>query len=187
MILLRFCIFFLKLNIAHPTVNGHMDLLQDMLEVCQAAVNVTMVHSHGAWLRRECARRPYFEIMVVLRGYAVLGRKCIQLGYRCFVSKPKLHALHHLAVALKTSLQSGACLVLSPQVMACEANEDFIGRISRLSRRVGFRSVDLRVCQRVFMKMYALHKRRKQQRAQAKLCAPKARPKAIKIRRPRKL
>ena len=160
-LLLRFCCFFLQLNITNPHVHGFEDLLQDMLEVCRSAVSLTRVHSHGVWLERVCATKLYVDMMTVLRGYAVLGRRVIDLGVRAFVHKPKHHALHHLAMALQSSLRSGCCLVLSPQVFACEMNEDYIGRISRLSRRVGFRLVDLRVCQRMFMKTYALLKRRR--------------------------
>ena len=161
MLLLRFCCFFLHLNINSPHVLGFEDLLQDMLEVCESAVNMTMIHSHGLWLSRPCATKLYWDMMVVLRGYAVLGRRAINLGVRAFIFKPKIHALHHLALSLRCSLQLGSPRVLSPQAFACEMNEDYIGRISRLSRRVGFRLVDLRVAERLFMKMFALLKRRK--------------------------
>ena len=160
MLLLRFCCFFLRLNLSNPQVLGFQDLLEDMLEVCEAAVNLTMVHSHGVWLSRECATRLYFEMMVVLRGYSVLGRRSIQMGIRAFLQKPKHHGLHHLAIQLKDSLESGCQLILSPQVFMCEGNEDYVGRVSRLGRRVGFRLMDLRVIQRICMKMFALLKRR---------------------------
>lgn len=160
MLLLRFCCFFLNLNIINPHVDGYKDMLRDMLEVCQSAVNLTMVHSHGAWLERDCARKLYVDLMIVLRGYAALGEQVINMQIRAFIIKPKHHGLHHLAVGLKTALEEGAVLIPSPQIYACETNEDFIGRISRLSRRVGFRLCDLRVCQRVFLKTHALFKAR---------------------------
>ena len=173
-LLLKFCRFFLNLNIQHAHVPGHRDLLLDMLEVCESALNLTMVHSHGVWLDRPCATKLYVDMMIVLRGYAVLGRRVIDMNIRAFLQKPKHHALHHLAIALKTSLESGCSLVLSPQVFACEINEDYIGRVSRLSRRLGFRLVDLRVCQRIFIKTFALLKRRNQPKA--KPAKPGARP-----------
>lgn len=51
---------------------------------------------------------------------------------------PKLHALHHLSIRLR----SDACefgMSMSPLLTACQQDEDVIGRISRLSRRVSAR------------------------------------------------
>ena len=90
-------------------------------------------------------------MMIVLGGYTALGQQVINMQIRAFIIKPKHHGLHHLAVGLKAALEGGAVLIPSPPIFACE---------SRLSRRVGFRLCDLRVCQRVFLKTHALLKAR---------------------------
>lgn len=160
-LLLRWLVWYLRLNIANPRIVGHHQLLQHMLEVCQSTLDINILHHHGLWLERVCAHRLYCCIMTCLRGYAYLGVVAIQHRIRSFIQKPKLHALHHIAYKLRVQLLKGSTLIMSPQAHACDVNEDFIGRISRLSRRVGFRLCDKRVCERYFLKIAALLKDRK--------------------------
>lgn len=160
MLLLEWLQFTLKLQLQNPTVPGHDILLRQMVQVCDNCVLVKMVHHHKLWLERDCAKKLYIVLMTILKGYAVLGRQALRLRIRAFIQKPKHHALHHLAYELKHQLLQGHTLIASPQMTACEMNEDFMGRICRLSRRVGFRLVDLRVGQRYFLKVNALLKKR---------------------------
>ena len=162
-LLLEWLQFLLQLQICDPVVAGHESLLRSFKQVCDAGLGLRLVHHHGLFLERDCARLLYINLMTLLRGYSFLGRRrCLEIGYRAFIQKPKLHALHHQAFALKSALERGQVLILSPQATACEVNEDFIGRVSTLSRRVGFRMCDLHVCERMFLKVNALlHKRRK--------------------------
>lgn len=120
-----------------------------------------MVHHHKLWMDRPCAKKNYVAVMTLLRGYVVLGRRSLDLGIRGFIQKPKHHALHHIALEVRYRLVQGDTLIANPQMTACEMNEDFMGRISRLSRRVGFRLVDLRVAQRYFLKVRALVNKRR--------------------------
>ena len=158
MMLLDWLSFFLRTN--KTKIAGFEVLLGQMLQLSESALALRMVHHHPLWLERECARFLYINMMTLLRAYALLGKKAIDLKIRAFIQKPKAHALHHIAYQLKTQLLSGASLVASPQMNACDINEDFLGRISRLSRRVGFRLVDLHVCERYFLKISTLIKRK---------------------------
>ena len=88
--------------------------------------------------------------MRVLRGYQLLGSLCLQAGYRAFIQKPKNHGLHHVALSLKEQLCCGCPLVLNPEAWSCEQDEDFVGRISRLSRKVDVRKQGYRVFNRLF-------------------------------------
>lgn len=159
-LLLEWLVFVLQLQLSDPVVRGHDSLLRQMKQVCCAGLGLRLVHHHGLFLERSCARLLYVNFMTLLRGYGFLGRRCMELGYRAFIQKPKLHALHHQAFALKCALERGQVLILSPQATACEVNEDFIGRVSTLSRRVGFRMCDLHVCERMFLKVNALLNKR---------------------------
>lgn len=159
-ILLEWLGFTLRLNIQSPLVPGHGNLLRIMLQVVENCLDVYMVHRHGLWLEVDCARQLYFGLMRVLRGYSLLGKHAIRLKIRAFIQKPKEHGLHHIAWGLKKGMQTGAPLIPNPQMFATEINEDFMGRISRLSRRVGFKLCDLRVCERYFLKIVALLKKR---------------------------
>ena len=153
--------FTLKLNIGNPVVPGHSKLLKAMLQVCEAALGILMVHHHGLFMERACGRLLYGHILTFLRGYAYLGRQSINLNIRAFIQKPKCHALHHIGTNIRKQLLTNAQLILSPQMTSCDVNEDFLGRICRLSRRVGFRQCDLRVCQRYGYKIVALLRNRK--------------------------
>ena len=160
-LLLQWLSFTLKLYIQNPPVQGHTVLLKNMLQVVDECLALRMLHTHRLWLPRKCAVIFYVRAMTVLRGYAVLGRAAVGLHIRAFIQKPKHHGLHHLAFQLKQDLLRGSTLLLSPQSMACEMNEDFLGRISRLSRRVGFRLCNLRVIERYFLKITCLLKVRR--------------------------
>eukprot|EP00438_Fugacium_kawagutii_P028159 Skav224042 [mRNA] locus=scaffold2030:60507:61391:- [translate_table: standard] len=165
-LLLKFCVFMLKTFLDEPPVDGYKNELQRMVQLCQACLDLRMVHSHPLWLPRPCSTKLYCNIMRVLRGYALMGRIAISLNIRAFAQKPKMHGLHHLAWHLKTQLSKGCQLVFSPQGWGCEQNEDFVGRISRLSRRVSTRTCDRRVFERYFLKVNVLLKRRKEAKFQ---------------------
>ena len=161
-LLLQWLSFTLAIELYHPTVGGHTGLLKAMQQVCSACLGILGVHRHGLFMERSCARLLYGHILTFLRGYTYLGRRAIQLNIRAFIQKPKCHALHHVGMSLKQQLLTGSELILSPQFASCDINEDFIGRVSRLSRRVGIRHCDFRVCQRYGYKIVALLRRRKE-------------------------
>ena len=160
-LLLKWLRHFVKLNVEIPTVAGHERLLKEMLQVLDASLDLGMIHGHKLFLERACARRLYVSIMTVCRGYARLGQRALAAKIRAFVLKPKIHGMHHVAKQLQHELKKGATLIPNPAVYSCDVNEDFLGRISRLSRRVGFKLCDLRVIHRYFFKIVALLKRRR--------------------------
>ena len=154
LILLRWCSFFTKLQMERPTVAGYGELLSCMLQIFR------LIHSHRLFLERPCASLLYVSMMRVLRGYKKLGLLPLSMHIRAFILKPKTHALHHLAFSIKEALEAGHPIVLNPEAHACEMNEDLIGRVSRLSRRVGVRLMNKRVLERYFLKKRALMARR---------------------------
>ena len=174
-LLLQWLIWYIQLNLIYPSVCGHERILRYMLEVCQSTLDINVLHHHGLWLRPACAKRVYVAMVTSLRGYAFLGRQSLQYGIRSFILKPKHHALHHIAHAMRMQLLSGSRRILSPQCFSCDTNEDFVGRVSRLSRRVNIRVCDLRVYQRYFLKIQGLLRRRKSGLGVQEKCAPKTR------------
>ena len=165
MILLKFCTWFVGLNLNEARVAGFDQLLQVMRQTCSATLDMfAVVHSHKLFLERDCASRLYVNSVRLLRGIRLLGKLCIEMRVRAFNLKPKGHALHHIAHSLKTQLEGGSALILNPEATACEVNEDFVGRVSRLSRRVNIRVCDLRVSSRIFLKTRALLKRRAEEK-----------------------
>ena len=159
MALLKWLCWFLALMIHRPRVPGFGPLLDCMLLTCEAGIKMfRIMNSHRLVLRRPCARLLYVTIMRFLRGYRRLSVSVLELRIRAFMFKPKTHTLHHMAVAIRTSLIRGHPAAFNPQVASCDINEDFIGRVSRLSRKVNVRCCDMRVIQRVFLKTRSLMK-----------------------------
>lgn len=163
-LLLQWCLFELTLQLRTPTVIGYDEILRVGVQLCQAALGLRLLNHHGLWLPRSCARLFYVHCMTLLRSYSWLGKEVLRLSIRAFMLKPKCHAIHHLAWTVRRALERGATLIASPQMTACDTNEDFIGRISWLSRRVGFRHCDKHVCERYFLKVAALVKRKWRQK-----------------------
>ena len=160
-LLLKWLRHFVKLNLGNPMVAGHDRLLNEMLQVLDASLDIGMIYEHKLFLERACARRLYVSILTMLRGYTRLGQRAIAAKIRAFILKPKAHGMHHVAKKLQLELNKGSTLIPNPAIYSCDINEDFLGRISRLSRRVGFRLCDLRVIHRYFFKIVALLKRRR--------------------------
>ena len=168
--LLRYCSFFAKLNLQHPTVEGFPQLLSCMHQTCESMLDIfRIIHAHKLFLERACAARLYISMMRTLRGYKKLGRLALSMNYRAFILKPKAHALHHIGFALKKALEAGHPIVLSPEAHSCEVNEDLIGRISRLSRRVGPQLLTKRVLERYLLKKRALIDRHQETRSKRRL------------------
>ena len=161
-LMMQWLLWYLTLVLRDPPEFADTGMLQKMRKLAQAYLNMfSSIHGHGLWMTRPCARKLYIEMMRVLRGYQLLGSLCLQAGYRAFIQKPKNHGLHHVALSLKEQLCCGCPLVLNPEAWSCEQDEDFVGRISRLSRKVDVRKQGYRVFNRLFLKIRAVRRRRK--------------------------
>jgi hypothetical protein len=81
----------------------------------------------------------------------VLAQTALQDGVSLFGMVPKYHAMAHYKIVandllrLRQLLADGAggqeVLLLNPAAFDCSGNEDFVGRISKQSRRIGFKKV----------------------------------------------
>ena len=73
-----------------------------------------------------------------------------------FLFMPNLHRLHHIFFFLKDqAANSDAEYALSPLAFSCQLEEDFVGRPSRISRRVDVRTSMARTLERVLMASYS--------------------------------
>ena len=115
-----------------------------------------ILHSHSLWLSRECGQRAQHHLSCMLRGYKRCAYECHQLGFAGFGLKPKLHGLHHVSKDMLSQLRSGSPKILNPLIWSCESNEDMVGRVSRLARKVSARLVNHRVFDRIMFKSKAL-------------------------------
>ena len=146
---LTFLQFFLKLCKRDMRDGSDENVLRGMMQLTDGLLNFTsMQYSHDLWLPRECAEFMYLQGLVALRSYGYLARHCMGLGKRFFGMRPKFHLLAETVFELKSCVTLGHTWILSPVIYNCEVNEDFIGRVSRISRHVSSRTVVLRTLQR---------------------------------------
>ena len=102
------------------------------------------LYAHGLFLPRTCAINLYLHGSRYINGFNLLAGQCLG-KQNIFPIKPKLHMWKHTLVEIRQSLESGAEWLLSPLCFNNEGNEDSIGRLSRLSRRLDSRNVGERV------------------------------------------
>ena len=92
------------------------------------------MYSSDAWLSPGEARSIGNAGMDFLKAYSRLARMALNQGLTLWVLQPKHHAFHHLMLYLILGSNQGP--VLNIVCFGTQADEDFIGRPSRLSRRV---------------------------------------------------
>ena len=139
----------------------HTRALKAMHQTLHAGLNyVGIMHSHGVWLPKACAQVQLGFGMRFIRGYLYLADMCMSLRVAGFRLRPKIHYMHHLLNDMLRQLRNPACqYVFSSATLLCESNEDYIGRLSRVSRRVSARTAGLRTTQRYLVKCRALLER----------------------------
>ncbi|CAJ1436643.1 unnamed protein product [Effrenium voratum] len=90
----------------------------------------SVLHAHGVVLPNTAKVEAGFCLQRFVEGYCILAAQAARGGKRRFKLRPKLHLVmevqHELAQPCNTSV--------SPLAAACWSDEDFIGRLSRLSR-----------------------------------------------------
>ena len=168
-LLLRWLSFYISLILKAPEPGTDCVMLRRMHQLCQAYRAIfRSIHGHNLWMDRVCARRLYVDLMRFLRGDQLLGSLCLQRRLRAFLLKPKNHSLAHLALHIREQLAMGAPFILNIECYSCGQDEDFIGRVSRLSRKVSVRTQGKRIFQRIFLKFSALRRRKAESKAKAR-------------------
>lgn len=97
------------------------------------------IHGHSLWLGQSCTRFLRKALFDFLRGYAWLAQYCLIRNIPLFGLTPKYHALCHYKHDFEASLQKNQQTIINPAAWDCSMSEDFIGRVSRQSRRIGFK------------------------------------------------
>ena len=91
------------------------------------------------WLTPTCRTRIIRAAKDFDQSYARLAYIAFTNQRQLYAMVPKLHAMDHFPVQL--GLQEYDDYSLNPAVFDCSMSEDFIGRISKQSRRVSFVNV----------------------------------------------
>ena len=119
-----------------------------------------ILYGHGLWLHRHCAMVVYQEMHEFLQHYNALAYASLsQYHFTGYSMTSKFHMLAHTKHELGLQLDQNIKLIASPLLYAAEMNEDVIGKLSRLSRRVDSRRATKRTVQIYLCKCKVVHRR----------------------------
>ena len=82
-----------------------------------------------------------------MKSYSHLATLALKDGRPLFKYSPKGHYLHHIVLDIRSAQMKGHP-ALNPLGFSCASAEDFIGRVSLISRRVSAATVEKRTLQR---------------------------------------
>ena len=140
-----------------PIEDWHGPLLSAIVTGSTCAVEFFhLMHREGIWLSRPVASQMADCIYKFNESYMCLATLCFRKGLRRFHLEPCMHAWAHFAHDISSALQQGARWIMSPGVANCEACEDFVGRVSRLTRCVHASGCTLRTVQRYMLKVHSV-------------------------------
>ena len=130
-----------------------------MIHIAQAASGASLffhiLHRGGVWLSRDDAQEMGEAALRFTQSYSSLAGLCFDAQLNRFSLAPSLHYMHHFFIDVKHALQDPERKwVSSPMVGNTEADEDFIGKASRLSRHVHAGVTTSRTISRYLLKMH---------------------------------
>ena len=108
----------------------------------------TMLYGSPSFLTREESFYVADCGFVFLDSYARLARSAYDAGMPLlYPLYPKLHYMHHILLEIEASAREHN-MAFNVMTCGCQQDEDLVGRISRLSRRVSIRTVMTRTLSR---------------------------------------
>ena len=129
---------------------GSGDEWLDLVGEASVAIHTCFagLYKSGVFLEPSTARELGEQGLRFLRRYSSLAKKAVIAARPLFSILPKHHCLHHVFLQdLVLASQTQTC-VLNPICFTVQQSEDFIGRGSRIARRVHPRTSAQRVMQR---------------------------------------
>ena len=113
---------------------------------------ISAMYYEGFFIRHTRALKISKHWLLFLQKYSLCVGIVYRRGLNRFAIVPKLHMLHHGALRLMREAQRAeeneTVWTVNPLGESVQLQEDWIGRPSRLSRRVSARRIHLRVCER---------------------------------------
>ena len=153
--------------LARSTDNDYIVFLEQINRTAQAGTSwAKCLYKHGMWLSRKCALALANEGYVFLKGYNSLAHACLNspviqdLEFKGYGMKPKMHLLYHDIHEIWEWLSDPAITTIpNPLIFGCESNEDVIGKVSRIIRRVHQKQAARSALERCLMKSKSLYTR----------------------------
>lgn len=146
----------------HP---NHVNMLGYLNTTAKAARKYLEIsYSHGLWLDKHCGRCMYQELKRFLDGYNGCAFLSLhQFQFTGFALKSKLRMMAHEKLDLLRQLENTQShVVLNVHIFGCEMNEDIVGKLCRLSRRVSTRLTCQRTLELYLTKCKAVYKRHRE-------------------------
>lgn len=108
------------------------------------------LYREGVFIKAEKAKQLSNQGLTFLKLYGDLAQMAFDRKLKRFPLVPKVHYLHHQFLDLLH--QSQRCQwCMNILIFGVQLQEDFIGKPSRISRRVSAQTTSLRVIQRTFL------------------------------------
>lgn len=138
-----------------PPFEWQAPYFEAVLAGCDSAISFFHhLHREGIWLQKEVAQLMSRCCKTVCRSYMLLATLCHQKGLARFHLEPCLHCFRHFGDDLDQAVQQGCSYIFSPSAATCEMDEDFVGKICRLSRSTHASSCNKRTIQRYLLRCH---------------------------------
>ena len=138
-------------SLIHGCSPSTKEILQKMFGAAGGALDFFHdLHTSGIWLPPNVSSKMAESCLQFCEGYEALARHCYNLGLCRYHLEPSLHGFLHFHF----DLRDRQCMALNPAVHSCEADEDFVGKVSRLARCVHAATTTIRVIDRILIKTY---------------------------------
>ena len=135
-LLLKYLQWFAGLNIQ---TGQNTNVLQLIKLGCDQGLGFQAIHGHGLWLPPSCRDEIYRFAKGFCHTYSRLAQIAMGRQLTLFGLVPKAHSLAHIYYELEKSWRNP--FSINPAVWDTSSSEDFVGRVSRQSRRVGYRNI----------------------------------------------
>ena len=143
-VICKWLVFYVGLSLQEQSWGASdRQLLQWMLDGTRGLLSFSQgIHHHGVWLKPSCVVHLRRSIQEFGNCYIQLAAHCLSAKLCLFGLVPKLHAAMHFRSDFDDSLAATRRHTLNPALFDCSQSEDFVGRVSRASRRVSFRHIE---------------------------------------------
>lgn len=142
-VLLKFLVFFSGLQLHQAGWSCREKLvLRWICDGSKAGLQFSQgIHGHGIWLPPSCSLFLRKAIRKFGACYSLLAKYAFDHGYCLYGMIPKLHALMHYKPDLDAAVSQNR-FAINPATFDTSMCEDFIGRVSRHSRRISYRNLE---------------------------------------------
>eukprot|EP00435_Cladocopium_sp_Y103_P022447 s3978_g5.t1 len=111
------------------------------------------LYKHGVWIPRNDVPALCAHGWGITEGYQALARACKNRRWKLYRMRPKCHMHEHIVRDLELQVASPSShYAINPNCWICWQDEDYIGKVSRISRRTHPLTVAKRTFVRVLMK-----------------------------------